>query len=169
VEIGVTNSRSALIELLEVQGAEPTIVPRGRYSGWFDIGGRRLFLRCTGHSSPTVVFEGGLTTDWYNLQNQLSGFTRVCSYDRPGGPRSRSDPAPTPRTARDFVADLYALLRAADVPGPYVVAGHSNSGLFTQLYASIHPRQVAGLVLVRGRPRPGVALPAAPDAARPGP
>jgi pimeloyl-ACP methyl ester carboxylesterase len=148
VQIGVTSGRPALIEFLEVQGAGPTIVPKGRFSGWFDIGGRRLFLRCTGHGSPTVVLEGGLTSDWYELQNQLSGFTRVCSYDRPGGPGSRSDPAPTPRTARDFVADLHALLAAARVPGPYVLAGHSNSGLFAQLYASSHPRQVAGLVLI---------------------
>jgi pimeloyl-ACP methyl ester carboxylesterase len=148
VQIGVAGGRPALIEFLEVQGAGPTIVPKGRYSGWFDIGGRRLFLRCTGHRNPTVVLEGGLTTDWYDLQNQLSGFTRVCSYDRPGGPGSRSDPAPTPRTARDFVADLHALLAAARVPGPYVLAGHSNSGLFSVLYASTHPRQVAGLVLI---------------------
>ena len=148
IEIGVTNHPPALIEFLALGEAPPTIVPTGRFSGWFDIGGRRLFLRCTGHRSPTVVFEGGLTTDWYELQNQLSGFTRVCSYDRPGGPASRSDPAPIPRTARDFVADLHALLRTAHVPGPYVLAGHSNSGLFSQLYASTHPRQVAGLVLI---------------------
>ncbi len=125
-------------------------MPKGPYSGWFDLGGRRLFLRCTGHGSPTVVFEGGLTTDWYELQNQLSGFTRVCSYDHPNGngPWSRSDPAPTPRTARAFVADLHALLAVARVPGPYVLAGHSNGGLFTLLYASSHPGQVAGLVLI---------------------
>ena len=149
VPIGVTAGHPARIEFLQVQEAGPTIVPKGRFSGWFDVGGgRRLFLRCTGHRSPTVVLEGGLTSDWYELQNQLSGFTRVCSYDRPGGPRSRSDPAPIPRTARDFVADLHALLRAAHVPGPYVLAGHSISGLFSLLYASTHPRQVAGLVLI---------------------
>jgi pimeloyl-ACP methyl ester carboxylesterase len=148
IPIGVTSGHPALIEFLEVQEAGPTIVPKGRFSGWFDVGGRQLFLRCTGHGGPTVVFEGGLTSDWYELQNQLSGFTRVCSYDRPGGPRSRSDPAPIPRTARDFVADLHALLRAARVPGPYVLAGHSNSGLFSLLYASTYPRQVAGLVLI---------------------
>jgi pimeloyl-ACP methyl ester carboxylesterase len=148
VALGVTAGRSALIEFFDIDDAPPVIVPKGRYSGWFDIGGRRLFLRCTGHRSPTVVLEGGLTSDWYELQNQLSGFTRVCSYDRPGGPRSRSDPAPIPRTARDFVADLHALLRAARVPGPYVLAGHSISGLFSLLYASTHPRQVAGLVLI---------------------
>jgi len=148
VPIGVTNRRPALIEFLALDQAPPTIVPRGRHSGWFDVGGRRLFLRCVGHRSPTVVFEGGLTTDWYELQNQLAPFTRVCSYDHPGGPRSRSDPAPTPRTARDVVANLHALLRVAHVPGPYVLAGHSNGGLFTLLYTSTHPRQVAGLVLI---------------------
>ena len=148
VPIGVTRGRLALIEFFAMDDAPPTTVPRGRYSGWFDIGGRRLFLRCTGHGSPTVVFEGGLTTDWYALQNQVASFTRVCSYDHPNGPWSRSDPAPTPRTARDFVVDLHALLRTAHVPGPYVLAGHSNGGLFTQLYASSHARQVAGLVLI---------------------
>jgi pimeloyl-ACP methyl ester carboxylesterase len=148
VALGVTNRRPALIEFLELDEAPPTIVPKGRSSGWFDIGGRRLFLRCTGHRSPTVVFEGGLTSDWYQLQNRLAPFTRVCSYDHPNRPWSRSDPAPTPRTARDFVADLHALLHVAHVPGPYVLLGHSNGGLFSLLYASTYPRQVAGLVLI---------------------
>jgi pimeloyl-ACP methyl ester carboxylesterase len=148
IEIGVTSRRPARIEYFSLQEAPPTIVAKGRFSGWFDIGGRRLFLGCTGHHNPTVVFEGGLTTDWYQLQNRLAPFTRVCSWDHPNGPWSRSDPAPTPRTARDDVADLHALLRVAHVPGPYVLAGHSNGGLFTQLYASTYPRQVAGLVLI---------------------
>ena len=146
--IGVTSGRPALIEYLDLQAAPPTVVPKGRHSGWFDIGGRRLLLRCTGHRSPTVVFEGGLTTDWSALQNQVAPSTRVCSWDHPNGPWSRSDHAPTPRTARDFVADLHALLAVARVPGPYVLAGHSNGGLYTQLYASTHPRRVAGLVLI---------------------
>jgi pimeloyl-ACP methyl ester carboxylesterase len=148
IEIGVTKGGPARIEFFELQAAPPTIVPKGRFSGWFDIGGRRLFLRCTGHGSPTVVFEGGLTVDWFELQNQLAPLTRVCSWDHPNGPRSRSDPAPTPRTARDFEADLHTVLQLAHVPGPYVLAGHSNGGLYSQLYASTHPRQVAGLVLI---------------------
>ena len=53
---------------------------------------------------------------------------------------------PHPRTARHFVADLHTL-RVARVPGPYVLAGHSNGGLFTQLYASTYAA-VAGLVLI---------------------
>jgi pimeloyl-ACP methyl ester carboxylesterase len=130
----------------------PTLVPRGRYDGWYDVGGRRLFLRCTGSGGPTVVFENGLTLDWYDLQNQLSGLTRVCSYDpaRQAGPSGRSDPAPGPRTGIDRIRDLHALLAAARVPGPYVLAGHSNGGLFSLLYASRYPGQVAGMVLIDG-------------------
>jgi pimeloyl-ACP methyl ester carboxylesterase len=146
--IGVTSGRPALIEYLDLQAAPPTIVPKGRFSGWFEVSGRRLFLRCTGRGSPTVVFESHVTHDWVALQNQVAGFTRVCSWDHPSGPWSRSDPASGPRTARDIVADLHAVLRVAGVPGPYVLAGHSNRGLLSLLYASTYPRQVAGLVLI---------------------
>ena len=96
-----------------------------------------------------MVFDNGLTTDWDPLQQQLSGLF-PCSYDpaRQNGAFGRSDPAPAPRTATDRVGDLQALLAAARVPGPYVLAGHSNGGLFDLLYASQHPQQVAGLVLI---------------------
>ena len=46
------------------------------------------------------------------------------------------------------MTDLHALLEAAGVPGPYVLAGHSLGGLFVRLYAAAHPDEVAGLVLV---------------------
>jgi pimeloyl-ACP methyl ester carboxylesterase len=151
VPVGV-NSRTHRINSLAVTLANPVLVPRGRLSGWFDVGGRRIFLRCTGHGGPTVVFENGLTTDWFTLQNRLARHTRACSYDpaRQNGPASRSDSAPAPRTGNDRVRDLHALLAAAQVPGPYVLVGHSNGGLFSLMYASRHPRQVAGLVLVDG-------------------
>ena len=136
--------------------------------GRFDVGGRSLYLRCTGTGSPTVVLEAGYrdradvwTDDLTRpgsgrqmVQSRVAAFSRVCSYDRPGTATaeplafSRSDPAPMPRTARDVVADLHALLRAADVPGPYVLVGHSYGGLFVRLFASAYPDEVVGLVLV---------------------
>jgi pimeloyl-ACP methyl ester carboxylesterase len=151
VPISVTR-RTERINSLAVTKANPVIVPRGRYSGWYDVGGRRLFLRCSGRGTPTVVFENGLTTDWYVLQNRLSSRTRTCSYDpaRQAGPQSRSDSAPAPRTGNDRVRDLWRLLRVARVPGPYVLAGHSNGGLFSLEFASRHPQQAAGLVLIDG-------------------
>jgi pimeloyl-ACP methyl ester carboxylesterase len=39
-------------------------------------------------------------------------------------------------------------LRAASVPEPYVLVGHSLGGLLVQLYGQTHPEQVAGIVFV---------------------
>jgi pimeloyl-ACP methyl ester carboxylesterase len=83
----------------------------------------------------------------------LARFTRVCAYDRPNtilqpDRPGRSDPVLQPRTAAGAVAELHALVRAARLPGPYVLVGHSLGGLFVRLYASTYRRHVAGLVLV---------------------
>jgi pimeloyl-ACP methyl ester carboxylesterase len=148
VRIEVDRGESDRILRFEVTEAPPKMAVAGAYSGRFSIGARKLFLRCTGSGSPTVVFQGGLTTDWVGVQAEVARTTRACSYDPANGPWGRSDPAPTPRTGRDVVADLHALLAAAKVPGPYVLVGHSDGGLFAQLYASKHPDQVRGLVLI---------------------
>ena len=83
----------------------------------------------------------------------VARFTRVCAYDRPGtytypDTFSRSDPVAMPRTTLDIVRDLNALLRAAGAPRPFVLAGHSFGGMVARLYATNHPRAVAGLVSV---------------------
>jgi pimeloyl-ACP methyl ester carboxylesterase len=127
-------------------------------------GGRKLYLECRGKGSPTVMLEAG-TGDLAEIWSEpptgpgravlpaVAGFTRVCAYDRPGtyllpDELSRSDPAAMPRSARDIVLDLRALLRAARVPGPYVLAGHSFGGMVARLYATTHPRRIAGLVSI---------------------
>ena len=83
----------------------------------------------------------------------VARLTRICTYDRPNtylqtDQPGRSDPVRQPQGAGRAVSDLHALLRAADIPGPYVLVGHSYDGLIARLYASTCPRQVAGLVLV---------------------
>jgi pimeloyl-ACP methyl ester carboxylesterase len=119
-----------------------------------DIGGRALFISCTGTGSPTVVLEAGsgnAADTWVSVQPEVARFTRVCSYDRAG--LGQSDPAPNGvRTVQDSVDDLHALLTAADISGPIVLAGHSLGGLLVRLYASQYPDDVTGAVLVDGMP-----------------
>lgn len=116
-----------------------------------DIGGRELFLRCQGTGSPTVILEHGLesnATAWQTVQEDLSDQTRVCLTSRAG--MSFSDPIPGDgtRTAQDAVDDLVAVLDVAEVPGPYVMVGHSFGGYTVRLFADQHPDDVVAMVLV---------------------
>ncbi len=136
---------------------------RGNFAGLVELGGgRKMYLKCSGGGSPTVVLVGGLraSADDWSISNkskptvfsEVGKFTRVCACDRPGTPvgekPSRSDPVPQPSTAKDAVADLHALLSASGKAGPYVLVGHSYGGLIVRLYASTYPKDVSGLVLI---------------------
>lgn len=114
-----------------------------------DVEGHGMHLHCTGTGSPTVVLQPGAgdmasTMAW--IAPGVAEDTRVCAYDRPG--RGWSDPVDAPQDATTVAADLHALLRAADVPGPYVLAGHSFGGLYVLTYAADYPADVAGMVLI---------------------
>ena len=116
-----------------------------------DVGGRGLYRADAGEGGPTVVLEAGLgdsAATWAGIIPAIAAATRVVGYDRANANAGASDRAPMPRTANDAVDDLHAMLRAADVPGPYVLVGQSTGGLFVRLYASRFPDEVAGLVLV---------------------
>jgi pimeloyl-ACP methyl ester carboxylesterase len=157
-------STLALLPLARVgaQDATPAASPvatgaQGDFAGPVDIGGRALFLTCQGVGAPTVVVDhgqGGSSADMVTLQRELSRDSRVCLYDRAGQGRSDppSPPTTTPRTAADVVADLHALLRAADVPGPYLLIGQSAGGVFVELYARTYPEEVAGVVSMNAVP-----------------
>ena len=118
-----------------------------------DVGGDRLHIACFGErrpGTPTVVLEDGSagvgSIDWRPVQALVAPATRVCAYDRAGF--GWSDPGPAPRTAGRVAAELHTLLRGAGEEGPYVLAGHSLGGDFNRVYASAHPGEVAGMVLV---------------------
>jgi pimeloyl-ACP methyl ester carboxylesterase len=114
-----------------------------------DIGGRRLAMRMEGDGVPTVVLEMGLGSagSLYDaIARQIAHFTRVVWYDRAG--LGQSDSAPTPRTIQDLVLDLHCLLQKTNIPGPYVLAGHSMGGPVVRLYRERYPEEVAALVLI---------------------
>lgn len=134
--------------------------PNGRL---IDVGGHALHINVTGEGSPTVVLDSGLSHNslvWSLVQPKIARFTQVCSYDRAG--YGWSDVGSRPRTSRQLARELYALLQAADLAGPYLLVGHSFGGLNVRLFTDMYPDDVAGLVLVdaaheeqRGRmPRP---------------
>src|SRR5512138_3062311 len=94
-----------------------------------DVGGYRLHINCTGTGSPTVVIVAGAgdwSTTWGVVQPEVAKTTRVCTYDRAG--LGWSDANSLPSDAARFARELHTLLQNANVPGPYVMVGHSLGG-----------------------------------------
>ncbi len=141
------------------------------FSGLIDIGGgREMYMECRGKGRPTVVLLSGSRgshDDWTYLVDsggepirsasavfpRVGEFARVCVYDRPGtllvdGTLSPSTPVRQPTTAQEGAADLHALLGASKQKAPYVLVGFSWGGAIARQYASDHPEEVSGLVLV---------------------
>ena len=114
-----------------------------------DVGGHGLHLRCTGSGSPTVVLEPGLgeiSSIFAWVEPAVAQDTRVCVYDRAG--RGWSESGAGPQDGVQIATDLHALLDNAQIPGPYVLAGHSFGGLYVLAFADRFPEDVAGLVLL---------------------
>ncbi len=114
-----------------------------------DINNYNMHLYSTGTGGPTVILDAGLgcnSLEWSLVQPEISKFTKVTSFDRPGN--GWSDASPLPRTCENIVTELHTALHKANIPGPYVFVGHSYGGLDAQLFANLFPQEVLGLILV---------------------
>jgi pimeloyl-ACP methyl ester carboxylesterase len=113
------------------------------------VAGHSLYLRCTGSGSPAVILFNGLgerTPSWAWVQGDVARQTRVCVFDRAG--QGWSGKASGRQDAHQLSADVRGLLAAANVPGPYVLAGHSVGGTYALAYAMDYPEDVAGVALI---------------------
>jgi pimeloyl-ACP methyl ester carboxylesterase len=113
------------------------------------VAGHRLYLRCQGSGSPTVVLFNGLgerTPSWAWVQRDVAHNSRACAFDRAG--EGWSGKGVGGQDAHQLSADVHGLLAAAHIPSPYVVAGHSVGGAYALAYAMDHPSDVAGVALI---------------------
>ena len=136
-------------------------------------GGRKLYLRCAGSGSPTVVLESGIhdSSDPWTITDtkppvpevavgvrrsregdarlsvrpsrHASGTTSRSRTSRRAARRSTTR-APSTRQADD----LAAVLTRGKVPGPYLLVAHSYGGMIVRRYAQQHADKVAGIVFV---------------------
>jgi pimeloyl-ACP methyl ester carboxylesterase len=115
-----------------------------------DVNGNKMWLECYGNGSPTIILEhgydDGTSSVWNKIIPQLAAQTQTCAYDRiNAGISARTS---EPRTMAQAADELDALLKAAKIEGPYILAGHLFGGFFALTYANHNPEQVRGVVLV---------------------
>jgi pimeloyl-ACP methyl ester carboxylesterase len=117
-----------------------------------EVDGHKLNVRLSGPANPgapTVVFESGLGAPihtWSSVPSAIAATTRTVAYERAG--IGTSEPGPEPRSIKQIVAELHALLAKLDVPPPYVLVGHSWGGPVIHSFAATYPKEIAGLVYV---------------------
>jgi pimeloyl-ACP methyl ester carboxylesterase len=122
--------------------------------GMFDVGSHELHLSCVGNGSPTIIYMHGAIYDasvnpsgnGTNMQHSLDEDHRFCVYDRRN--LGRSDTVNAVQTPENAIADMHALMNAAEVEPPYVLLGASFGGLLAHLYANTYPDEVVGMVML---------------------
>jgi pimeloyl-ACP methyl ester carboxylesterase len=121
--------------------------------GLVSIGTHSPFLTTSGPprtpSQPVIIVEAGLSdcsVSWKAVVREISPFARIYCYDRAG--YGQSEPSPAAGTATDIAAELSALLIAAGLEGPYVMVGHSYSGILIREFVAANLDNCVGLVLV---------------------
>jgi pimeloyl-ACP methyl ester carboxylesterase len=121
-----------------------------------DVGDYSLHLYCAGDPSarPVVVVSpgsGSNVAQWPLVQSEVAKFARVCIYDRLGSGWSFGQAHG--QTYQEESEDVHTMLHNAGIPGPYVLVGHSLGGAVMQVYASLYPQDVVGMVMVDSRTR----------------
>ncbi len=118
----------------------------GRY---LSCGNKNLYIKVTGAGLPAIVIEtawGSLSAEWQPIQDELSKYTTVISYDRAGYGESPENIKP--RTSTQIASELYTLLSNTGIPGSYVFIGEAAGGFYSQHFAKLYPDLVAGMILI---------------------
>ena len=118
-----------------------------------DAGGVQQAVACTGDGSPTVVYIDGwdnaAAKTWPLAAAEQARSNRVCLFDRPGSGLSPARRGAAPHsTPEQHAQEMLDLLASLGETGPYLLVPWSYGGLVARAAATLHPEQVAGMVLV---------------------
>lgn len=121
-----------------------------------DSSTRQLQTRCgtleyvvSGGGAPAIVlFNGaGVTLDgWRELYPRIEALGTVVAWNRFG--LESSDPPDRVQSGALVIASVRELLKYAGVGPPYLVVGHSLGALYADLFARLHPQEIAGVLLL---------------------
>ena len=121
-------------------------------TGLVSIGTHELYVSASGPirkpGEPLlIVFPGANAAceSWKPVSSLLQDTVRVLLYDRSG--LGRSENGPNRDTGSIAAEELYMLLKAVDLPGPYVLVAHSYGGCVAREFLHLRDRDIAGMIL----------------------
>jgi pimeloyl-ACP methyl ester carboxylesterase len=148
----LSSALTLLLLSVSASAAAPWSPDCAECAATFTIEGQPMHIEKRSNRGPIVVFESGLGADssaWRTVAGPISGFAQVVRYDRAGLGMSKPFIKPgRPITASGVAEALHQLLARADLHPPFILVGHSLGGLYMQMFARVHPDEVAGMVLL---------------------
>lgn len=116
-----------------------------------DINGHGMHVYAKGIGKATVVFASGWGipcpyAEYYPLYEEISRFTRVVVYDRPG--YGWSETSDSPRDIDTITQEIHELLEKSGEKPPYILVGHSLASLEVLRFAQLYTEEVQGIVLL---------------------
>ena len=125
---------------------EDKFQPTGKFS---DIGENKIHYKYLDKGEITFVMISGLGESmhtWLAIAEELNDRGRVFMYDRSG--LGFSEEGISPRSIDNVTKELNTVLENENIPGPYILIGHSAGGFIARYYAKKYPKEVLGLYLV---------------------
>lgn len=120
--------------------------PSGKFA---DIGINKIHYNYLDQGEITFVLISGLGETlhtWSTVSEELNKRGRVFMYDRSG--LGFSEEGILPRSVDNVANELHEVLENENIPGPYVLIGHSAGGFIARYYAKKYPKDVLGLYLI---------------------
>jgi len=111
--------------------------------------GNKIAYCDTGSGRATIVLVSGLTVGidtWKDLQQRLSKYARVISYDRSG--LGDSDYVPNSKNMDAMTSELDIIINQLAGNTPVVLVGHSIGGHIVRKYTELYPDKVKALFLI---------------------
>ncbi|MEG0384033.1 MAG: alpha/beta hydrolase [Solibacillus sp.] len=105
-------------------------------------------LQKGGSGIPIIILTGmGCSFDeWYEVTETLSKSNRVIMFHRPGlGDSEIHNEARNTQAVVNEINEIIHLLKLCE---PILLVGHSYGGLCVQHFVKVHPKKVAGIILV---------------------
>lgn len=121
------------------------------YGKMVEVDNENMHVYSMGDGEETIVLLAGFgiplpSADFAPLMRKLSEKYTVVTVEYPGV--GFSDETDKPRTCENYMKEIRTSLDKAGFKPPYILMPHSISGIYSEYYATKHPEEVKGMILL---------------------